>query len=63
MTPLGLAFISLAKTQRRIAGEYAAELRAGRYPLSAEKHRREIARLRAGVKTHLEFARREREGT
>jgi hypothetical protein len=57
------AFISLAKTQRRLAGEYAADLRAGRYPLSADKHRREIARLRAGVRTHLEFARREREET
>jgi hypothetical protein len=28
--------------------------------MAAEKHRREIARLRAGVRTHLEFARRER---
>ena len=54
------AFVSLAKTQRRLAGEYAADLRAGRYPMAAEKHRREIARLRAGVRTHLEFARRER---
>jgi len=57
------AFISLAKTQRRLAGEYAADLRAGRYPMAADKHRREIARLRAGVRTHLEFARREREET
>ena len=63
MTPLGRALVSLAKTQRRNAGEYAAELRAGHYPLSAERHRREIARLRAGVRTHLEFARREREET
>jgi hypothetical protein len=57
------AFVSLAKTQRRLAGEYAADLRAGRYPLSADKHRREIIRLRAAAREHLEWARREREWT
>ena len=57
------AFVSLAKTQRRLAGEYAADLRAGRYPLAAEKHRREIVRLRAAAREHLEWARREREWT
>jgi len=57
------AFISLAKTQRRLAGEYAADIRAGRYPLSADKHRREIIRLRAAAREHLQWARREREWT
>jgi hypothetical protein len=57
------AFISLAKTQRRLAGEYAADLRAGRYPMSADKHRREIIRLRAAARTHLQWARRERQWT
>jgi hypothetical protein len=57
------AFISLAKTQRRLAGEYAADLRAGRYPLAADKHRREIIRLRSAAREHLEWARREREWT
>ena len=60
MTPFGRALVSLAKTQRRIAGEYAAELRAGRHSLATSAIRREIARLRAGVRTHLEFARREK---
>jgi len=57
------ALISLAKSQRRIAGEYAADIRAGRYPLAADKHRREIIRLRAAAREHLQWARREREWT
>jgi hypothetical protein len=57
------AFISLAKTQRRLAGEYAADIRAGRYPLAADKHRVEVERLRNAAKTHLQWARREREWT
>jgi hypothetical protein len=57
------ALISLAKSQRRIAGEYAADIRAGRYPLAADKHRREIIRLRAAAREHLQWARRERQWT
>jgi hypothetical protein len=57
------ALVSLAKSQRRIAGEYAADLRAGRYPMAADKHRREIIRLRAAARTHLQWARRERQWT
>jgi len=57
------ALVSLAKSQRRIAGEYAADIRAGRYPLAAEKHRREIIRLRAAAREHLQWARRERQWT
>lgn len=58
---LANAFIRLAKTQRRIANEYAADLRAGRYPLAADKHRVEVERLRNAARTHLQWARRERE--
>ena len=60
---LANAFIRLAKTQRRIANEYAADLRAGRYPLAADKHRVEVERLRSAARTHLQWARREREWT
>jgi hypothetical protein len=57
------ALVSLAKSQRRIANEYAADLRAGHYPLAADQHRREIVRLRAAARTHLRWARRERQWT
>jgi len=57
------ALVSLAKTQRRIANDYAADLRAGRYPLAADQHRVEVVRLRNAAKTHLQWARREREWT
>jgi hypothetical protein len=57
------ALVSLAKSQRRIANEYAADLRAGHYPLAADKHRVEIERLRNAARTHLQWARREREWT
>jgi hypothetical protein len=57
------ALISLAKTQRRIAGKYATELRTGLYPWRAEIQRAEIVRLRAAARTHLRWARREREWT
>ena len=60
---LANAFIRLAKTQRRIANEYAADLRAGRYPLAADKHRIEVERLRSAARTHLQWARRERQWT
>ena len=60
---LANAFIRLAKTQRRIANEYAADLRAGRYPLAADKHRIEVERLRNAARTHLQWARRERQWT
>jgi hypothetical protein len=57
------ALISLAKTQRRLAGEYAADIRAGYYPLAADKHRVEVERLRNAARTHLQWARRERQWT
>jgi hypothetical protein len=60
---LANAFIRLAKTQRRIANEYAADLRAGHYPLVADKHRIEVERLRNAARTHLQWARRERQWT
>ena len=60
---LANAFIRLAKTQRRIANKYAADLRAGRYPLAADKHRVEVERLRNAARTHLQWARRERQWT
>ena len=60
---LANAFIRLAKTQRRIANEYAADLRAGHYPLAADKHRIEVERLRNAARTHLQWARRERQWT
>jgi hypothetical protein len=57
------AFISLAKSQRRIAGKYATELRTGMFPWRADHQRAEIIRLRAAAREHLEWARREREWT
>jgi len=57
------ALVSLAKSQRRIAGKYATELRTGLYPWRAENQRREIIRLRAAAREHLQWARREREWT
>jgi hypothetical protein len=57
------ALISLAKSQRRIAGKYATELRTGLYPWRAENQRAEIVRLRAAAREHLEWARRERQWT
>jgi hypothetical protein len=38
-------------------------LRAGRYPLAADKHRVEVERLRNAARTHLQWARRERQWT
>jgi hypothetical protein len=55
------ALISLAKSQRRIAGEYAKELRAGLFPWRANYQRAEIVRLRAAAKENLGHAKRERE--
>ena len=60
---LETALIRLAKTQRRIANDYAADLRAGHYPLAADQHRVEVERLRNAARTHLQWARREREWT
>jgi len=57
------ALVSLAKSQRRIAGEHATELRAGLFPWRAENQRAEIVRLRAAAREHLEWARRERQWT
>jgi len=57
------ALVSLAKSQRRIAGKYATELRTGLYPWRADHQRAEIIRLRAAAREHLEWARREREWT
>ena len=58
---LEASLISLAKTQRRIANEHAADIRAGRFPLRAEQKRAEVIRLRNAARTHLQWARRERE--
>ena len=57
---LEASLISLAKTQRQIANEHAADIRAGRFPLRAEQKRIEVIRLRAAARTHLQWARRER---
>jgi hypothetical protein len=57
------ALVSLAKSQRRIAGKYATELRTGLYPWRAENQRAEIVRLRAAAREHLQWARRERQWT
>jgi hypothetical protein len=57
------ALVSLAKSQRRIAGKYATELRTGLYPWRAENQRAEIIRLRAAAREHLQWARRERQWT
>jgi hypothetical protein len=57
------ALVSLAKSQRRIAGKYATELRTGLYPWRAENQRAEVIRLRAAAREHLEWARRERQWT
>jgi len=60
---LANAFIRLAKTQRQIAGEYAAEIKAGLHAKCIDQKRTEIARLRKAVKENLNWARRERETT
>jgi hypothetical protein len=60
---LANAFIRLAKTQRQIAGEYAAEIKAGLHVKCIDQKRTEIARLRKAVKENLNWARRERETT
>jgi hypothetical protein len=60
---LETAFYRLAKTQRRIAGEYAAEIKAGLHAKRVEEKRTEITRLRKAVKENLNWARRERETT
>ncbi len=60
---LETAFIRLAKTQRQIAGEYAAEIKAGLHAKCIDQKRTEIARLRKAVKENLNWARRERETT
>jgi len=60
---LANAFIRLAKTQRQIAGEYAAEIKAGLHAKCIDQKRTEITRLRKAVKENLNWARRERETT
>jgi hypothetical protein len=60
---LANAFIRLAKTQRQIAGEYAAEIKAGLHAKCIDQKCAEIARLRKAVKENLNWARREREET
>ncbi len=60
---LETAFIRLAKTQRRIANEYAAEIKAGLHAKCVDQKRTEITRLRKAVKENLKWARRERETT
>lgn len=55
------ALVSLAKSQRRIAGEYAAEIKAGLHSKSVGQKRTEIARLRRSARDHLQWARRERD--
>jgi hypothetical protein len=60
---LETAYTSLAKTQRRIAGEYAAEIKAGLHAKRVDEKRTEISRLRKAVKENLNWARRERETT
>jgi len=57
------AFIRLAKTQRQIAGEYAAEIKDGLHAKCIDQKRAEISRLRKAVKENLNRARRERETT
>lgn len=60
---LANAFIRLAKTQRQIAGEYAAEIKAGLHAKCVDQKRTEITRLRKAVNENLKWARRERETT
>jgi hypothetical protein len=60
---LETAYTSLAKTQRQIASEYAAEIKAGLHAKRVDEKRTEITRLRKAVKENLDRARRERETT